>query len=261
MARGSGRAPIQSEVGCWGAITESRRHGHMRSVVTAPILVIEDEPDVRFLICSVLQAAGYATVEAHTGEDALRLVRLERPCLVILDVQLPGVSGYEVCHELRQNLGRDLPIVMLSGKRIESLDRVAGLLIGADDYLAKPFVIDELLARVRGLIRRAPQAAKAGAFNLTEREVDVLRLLACALDQADIAERLGISVKTVGTHLEHVFKKLGVQSRAQAVAVAYREQLINVEPDEATEAIVGRPVLLKLPPRRSQGDDPDRQRA
>jgi DNA-binding response OmpR family regulator len=215
--------------------------------VNAPILVVEDDRDSRFLICTVLQSAGYATIEAQTGEDALQLVRGERPSLVILDVQLPGISGYEVCHELRQTLGRDLPVIMLSGQRVESLDRVAGLLIGADDYVAKPFLIDELLARIRGLIRRTPQATKAVAFKLTHRELEVLGLLAFALDQTDIADRLGISVKTVGTHLEHIFRKLGVQSRAQAVAVAYREELIDANQQDRTDATITGPVLVKFP--------------
>jgi DNA-binding NarL/FixJ family response regulator len=145
---------------------------------------------------------------------------------VIVDVCLPDLSGYEVCRQLKERFGEGLPVLMVSGHRTESFDRVAGLLIGADDYLAKPFAADELLARVRGLVRRSPSLAPSLASKLTAREMEVLQLLARGLDQDDIAGRLFISRKTVATHIDHILQKLGVRTRAQAVAFAYREDLL-----------------------------------
>jgi DNA-binding NarL/FixJ family response regulator len=120
-----------------------------------------------------------------------------------------------------------VPIVFMSGERTESFDRAAGLMLGADDYLMKPFLNEELLARVRGLLRRTIPSPRFLADNLTARELEVLRLLAGGLTQADIASQLLISGKTVGTHIEHILMKLDVPSRAQAVAVAYRENLVE----------------------------------
>jgi DNA-binding NarL/FixJ family response regulator len=135
------------------------------------------------------------------------------------------MSGYEICRDLRELHGAGLPIIFVSGKRAESYDRVAGLLIGADDYLAKPFAPDELLARVRALLRRTDSSDHS---SLTRRELEVLRLLTHGRMQGEIAERLMISPKTVSAHIEHIHAKLGVSSRAQAVAVAFRDRLVEV---------------------------------
>ena len=107
---------------------------------------------------TILTRAGYATLEAATGEAALEAAELNRPEAVVLDVQLPGISGYEVCRKLDEHGDRP-PVLFVSGARIESFDRVAGLLVGGDDYLVKPFAPDELLARLHALIRRARRAA------------------------------------------------------------------------------------------------------
>jgi DNA-binding response OmpR family regulator len=191
------------------------------------ILVVDDDDGLRLLMRTLLERAGFAVREAPTGEQALELAGRERPRLVVLDVRLPGLSGYEVCRALRHAHGDGLPIVFVSGVRKESFDRVAGLLIGADDYLVKPFAPDELLARVRLLLRRSAPAARTRASELTGRELEVLRLLAEGLGPQEIAAYLVISPKTVGTHIEHIFGKLGVRSRAQAVALAFRQELVQ----------------------------------
>ena len=195
----------------------------MRS--SGPILIVEDDAGVRGLLTELLEGAGYATRCAQTGEEGLALARAERPALAILDVSLSGLSGYEVCRALRDDLGERLAIMFVSGARTESFDRVAGLLVGADDYLSKPFAPDELLARVRALLRRS--AAPAAAESLTRREREVLGLLAAGLERSEIARQLVISPKTVGTHVEHILGKLGVHTQAQAVARAYREGLVE----------------------------------
>jgi DNA-binding NarL/FixJ family response regulator len=194
---------------------------------SAPILIVDSDDSAGKLAADVLRSGGYTTLEAKNGEEALEIARRELPCVVILEVQLPGICGYEVCRKLREAFGGSLSIVFLSGLRKESFDRVAGLLLGADDYLMKPFAADELLARVRGLIRRSPAPTSGVASKLTERERDVLQLLVQGLDQKEIANRLFISPKTVGTHTEHIFAKLGVHSRSQALALAYRDDLVD----------------------------------
>jgi two-component system nitrate/nitrite response regulator NarL len=197
------------------------------------ILIVDDEPGFRALVASLLQRAGYATLEAATGEEALAKARVGQPSCILLDVLLPGASGYEVCRELRDEFGEALPIVFVTGERTEPADRVAGLLIGADDYVIKPFDPDELIARVRRHITRSASIARSysaqqqGPFELTRREGDVLRLLAEGLEQDAIARELFISPKTVATHIQRILGKLGVHSRAQAVALAYRQDMVQ----------------------------------
>jgi two-component system, NarL family, nitrate/nitrite response regulator NarL len=191
------------------------------------ILIVDPEQDAREPAAEVLSRAGYSTREVESGEEALAIAKRERPRVVVLEICLPGICGYEVCRELREAFGEELAILFLSGIRKESFDRVAGLLIGADDYLVKPFAADELLARVRTLIRRSPPPTPGLVSNLTRREQDVFQLLVEGLDQKTIATRLCISPRTVGTHTEHIFAKLGVHSRSEAVAVALRHKLVD----------------------------------
>jgi two-component system nitrate/nitrite response regulator NarL len=154
------------------------------------------------------------------------------PLLALVEVNLPEVSGYEVCHELLDNYGDDVGVIFLSADRTEPYDRVAGLLLGATDYIVKPFDSDELLARVRSALRRSEQGGRYGTRKvgalLTAREREVLNLLAGGLNQGEIASKLFISPKTVGTHIQRVLTKLGVHSRAQAVAVAHEQGLTEI---------------------------------
>jgi DNA-binding NarL/FixJ family response regulator len=193
----------------------------------SPILIADHDAEMRSLVATVLAQAGYETLEAASGDEAIDAARRALPRLVVLEVALPGLSGYEVCHQLRNEFGEALPIVFVSGDRTEPFDRVAGFLIGADDYLIKPFAPDELLARVRRLARRNAPVPASVASKLTNREMEVLRLLAEGLEQDDIARQLFITRKTVGTHIENIMRKLGVRSRSQAVALAYREDLLK----------------------------------
>jgi len=191
------------------------------------ILLGDCDADVRALVANVLESAGFEVEEADSGNGAVEAARRDPPGLVVLEVNLPGLSGYEVCHQLREEYGEALPIILVSGERTESFDRVAGILIGANDYLVKPFAPDELLARVRRLVRSTTPVAPVVASKLTARETEVLRLLADGLEPEKIAAQLFISRRTVGTHLENIMQKLGVHSRAQAVALAYRNDLVR----------------------------------
>ena len=205
---------------------------HGWAVDCGPILVVDDDSPMRELLARLLAESGYETVEAATGESALALARERRPALVVLDVHLAGLSGYEVCRQLRERFGQQLPIIFLSGERTEPHDRVAGLMLGGDDYITKPFSPEELVARVRRMLVRTAQEGEepgSGGATLTQREREVLNLMAQGLTQDEIAAQLYISPNTVATHIQHVLGKLAVHSRAGAVASAYRFGLVDAE--------------------------------
>lgn len=117
----------------------------------ASILVVDDEPQIRRVLRSTLSTHGYEIAEAKTGEEALEWMRKEPPDLVLLDMNMPGMGGVEACREIRR--ASDAPIIMLTVRNAER-DKVAALDAGADDYVVKPFGIEELLARIRAALRR-----------------------------------------------------------------------------------------------------------
>jgi two-component system, OmpR family, response regulator len=123
------------------------------------ILIADDDAASRESVSALLRRAGYDATEAASGAEALQAALDEPPVLVILEVELPGMSGYDVCRALRDAFGETLPILLVSGRRTDPLDRVAGLLIGADDYLVKPLGATELLARIRRALTRANSCA------------------------------------------------------------------------------------------------------
>jgi DNA-binding response OmpR family regulator len=133
--------------------------------VSAKILVVDDEARIVKLVRSYLEQAGYVVVEASDGQTALIQARRERPDLIVLDLGLPGIDGFEVARILRRE--GDTPIIMLTA-RIEDTDRIVGLELGADDYVTKPFNPRELVARVRAVLRRTsgtpptPEILRAG---------------------------------------------------------------------------------------------------
>lgn len=207
-------------------------------VAAGCFLIADADERCRTSMAGLLGRAGFRTREAATGEEALAAAREERPALVVLEVSLPDVSGYSVCRQLRGSFGETLPIVFVSGERTEPNDRVAGLLIGADEYLGKPLSADEFLLRVQRLAQRP--TAHAAAAVLTAREHEVLTLLAQGLSQKEIARHLYLSPKTVNTYTERLYEKLGVHSKSQAVAAAFHRGLVDVAPRGA-HAEQGRP--------------------
>ena len=134
------------------------------------VLVIEDEPAILRGLADNLKFESYEVLTAGDGESGYELLRTGRPDLVILDLMLPKMSGYDVCRKARAT-GIRTPIMMLTA-RGEEMDRVAGLDLGADDYLSKPFLLPELLARVRALLRRS-QAAAGGPDSLLFDDVSI----------------------------------------------------------------------------------------
>ena len=133
------------------------------------ILIVDDEPEIVRGLEDNLRFEGYQTLVATNGEDGLRLAASEAPDLVLLDIMMPRVSGWDVCRELRRK-GIDVPIIMLTA-RGEEADRVRGLELGADDYLAKPFSLRELLARVRAVLRRPGPRRKFEEFAFGDARV------------------------------------------------------------------------------------------
>jgi DNA-binding NarL/FixJ family response regulator len=199
-----------------------------------PVLIADEDESSRRLLTAILRNAGYGSLEAADGERALELAREHEPIAAILEIPLSGLSGYELCAALKVEFGASLPVIFLTGSRTESYDRVAGLLLGADDYITKPFAAGELLVRLRNLLhRRSNPEAVRFARRLTRREHEVLGLMAEGLQHQEIARRLFISPKTVGTHVEHILRKLGARSRAQAIAIAYHHHILRPGPGPA----------------------------
>jgi DNA-binding NarL/FixJ family response regulator len=202
----------------------------------ALVLVVDEDEECRQLLARTLGAHGFSVLEAASGEEALELARDRGFVAAILEIPLAGLSGYEVCQQLKAEHGPDVAVIFLSGVRTEPYDRVAGLLLGGDDYLVKPFSPGELVTRLGKLVRRRETRPAGG--QLTRREREILELIGHGLPHAEIARRLFISPKTVATHVEHILRKLGVRSRAQAVAVAYRDGILHPPPHDA--ALSGR---------------------
>jgi DNA-binding response OmpR family regulator len=199
------------------------------------ILIVDDEPAIVRGLEDNLRFEGYETISATTGEDGLARAAREAPDLVLLDVMMPRMSGWDVCRELRKK-GIDVPVIMLTA-RGEEADRVLGLELGADDYVTKPFSLRELLARVRAVLRRpgprqkfeefafadvrirlpSRQVWKAGQdVRLTRKEFDLLVCLVehrgeiltreRLLDEVWGYERLP-TTRTVGPHILRLRRK------------------------------------------------------
>ena len=122
-------------------------------MTTLSILVAEDDPNILTGLVDTLESEGYRVTTATNGEEALRLFEAEKFDLLILDIMMPEISGYDVCKKIRSN-DEDTPIIMLTAKN-EEIDKVVGLQLGADDYVSKPFGVHELLARIQAVLRRS----------------------------------------------------------------------------------------------------------
>ena len=143
-------------------------------MISATILAVDDEPQIRRVLRATLSAQGYTILEAKSGEEALDTIRHERVDLVLLDVNLPGISGLETCREIRS--ASDVPIIMLTVHNAEQ-DKVQALDAGADDYVVKPFGSEELMARIRAALRRSSTAEELPPFEAPDLKIDFSKRL------------------------------------------------------------------------------------
>ena len=134
------------------------------------VLLVEDNPDLAFGLRTSLEVEGYDVLQAESGADGLETARSEAPDLIVLDLMLPEMSGYEVLRRLRRE-GREMPVLILTAKG-EEADKVQGFRLGADDYVVKPVGVLEFLARVEALLRRAQPRAAGGVSRFGDLEVD-----------------------------------------------------------------------------------------
>ena len=221
------------------------------------ILIVEDEKNIVDILSFNLSKEGYETLEAYDGQTGLQLALEQDPDLILLDLMLPKMDGFDVCRNLRQ-AGRSTPVIMLTARE-EETDKVLGLELGADDYITKPFSMRELLARVKANIRRnemAAAAAPAGAvkpagqrlelgritidpdlmvvykdgrpLELTQREYELIRFLASQPGKVFSREAL----------MEHVWNYEGYVGDVRAVDVAVRRLREKVEDDPAAPQFV-----------------------
>jgi DNA-binding response OmpR family regulator len=205
------------------------------SAMAPTVMVVEDEPNIGALVRTYLERAGYGVLWVRSGEDALAELRRHPIRLVVLDIGLPGIDGFEVC----RRIAGEVPVIMLTA-RDEEADRVAGLEVGADDYVAKPFSPRELTARVKAVLRRAGRTPDAHdvlsvgpvvmarsarevhvdgeEVELTQREFDLLEFLMRHAGQVVTRDQLLESVwgfrspgetRTVEVHVAQLRKKLG----------------------------------------------------
>lgn len=207
------------------------------SVTKRNVLIVDDDPESIELLKSCIEEEQFQVLSAFDGETAINMVKEHSPDLVILDVNIPGMNGYEVCHAIRKNEKfSDLPIVFLSGRNLE-VDRITGLEFGADDYISKPFHYKELILRVNNILKRVygmdPSRLRVGpleidvgghvvcingnAISLTLTEFKLLLHLVQDLGKVKSRESLlhaiwdggdGVYSRTIDTHIQRLRSKL-----------------------------------------------------
>ena len=205
------------------------------------VLIVDDVPENLALLSDALERAGYKVLVAMDGISALERMQRMRPDVVLLDAMMPGLDGFETCRRMKAMPAiADIPVLFMTALT-ESEHVVEGFAAGGIDYVTKPIHPEEVLARVAAHLRtarilqsarsqqRAPrpslddeqvQLELVQRFALTVRELEVLQWVACGKTNRDIGTILGLSPRTVNKHLEHVYVKLGVETRTAAAAVA-----------------------------------------
>jgi DNA-binding response OmpR family regulator len=214
---------------------------HSSAAERGVILIVDDTPDNLALLSDALDEVGYMVLVALDGLSALSRIQRRRPDLILLDAIMPGLDGFETCQRIKADAATaDIPVLFMTALT-DSEHVVKGFAAGGIDYVTKPINTEEVLARVASHLRTARilQTARAASqaqpltlndepayatlsarFQLTEREVEVLRWVACGKTNRDIGDILGLSPRTVNKHLEHVYVKLGVETRTAATSVA-----------------------------------------
>jgi len=197
--------------------------------MTHRILVVDDEPDITALVAYHLARAGYRVSTAATGAEALKAAREERPDLVVLDLMLPGVSGYDVLAEMRsREETRDVGVILLTARR-EEADRIRGLSLGADDYLTKPFSPQELILRVAAVLRRLQSPGVAAGSALTAGPLVIDRSAHRVLMDG---QEVGLTATEYKLLLTLVERRGRVQTRPQLL-----ESVWDAQPDIQTRTV------------------------
>ncbi len=209
------------------------------------VLIVEDEPSLVFTLKDTLENEGYEVAIVEDGKEAVNIVKDFRPDLMLLDIMLPGMSGFEVCKKVRE-MKMNFPIIMLTA-RDQEIDKVTGLNIGADDYITKPFGVKELLARIQARLRRANTYNKPGPINtvnlgdirvdlneskvihpdkeveLTTREVELIRFLVANANEPVSRDSL----------LENVWRyEFSTNTRTVDVHISKLRTKIETHPDD-----------------------------
>ena len=211
------------------------------------VLVVDDAPDTLRMLCDALAGEGYTVLVARDGQQALSRLDVITPDAILMDAVMPGLNGFETCQRIKAHAAWSaIPVIFMTGLS-ETADIVAGFDAGGVDYVVKPVRIEEVQARLATHVRNAraarqalaalqwgqtsgqgpdwpapPESARLDEAALTPRETEVLSWLAKGKTNRDIADILGMSHRTVNKHLEHIFEKLGVETRAAAAALASR---------------------------------------
>jgi DNA-binding NarL/FixJ family response regulator len=205
------------------------------------VLIVDDTPENLALLSDALDVAGYMVLVALDGHSALERMQRLRPDVVLLDAMMPGMDGFTTCRHIKgQPDMADIPVLFMTAL-CESEHVLEGFAAGGSDYVTKPIKPDEVLARVAAHLHTSrilqearsqrrtarlalsddcAQQALAQRFQLTSREMEVLYWVACGKTNRDIGDILGLSPRTVNKHLEHVYVKLGVETRTAATALA-----------------------------------------
>lgn len=214
------------------------------------ILVADDDLGIRLSISDYLKLSGYSVITAENGKNALEMVEAYQPHLIVTDVTMPQMDGYEFVERVRQRPAfRLLPVIFLTA-RTDTQERIRGYQLGADVYLPKPFDLDELGAVIRNLLERSQiiqsdwlhraqgqdqqtkqeqdsHSATTSQIVLTEREKSVLELLANGLSNAQIGDRLHLSPRTIEKYVSSLLGKTDTSNRAELVRVALEHHLFN----------------------------------
>lgn len=204
------------------------------------VMIVDDVPDNLALLSGALDQAGYMVLVALDGLSALERMQRLKPDIVLLDAMMPGLDGFDTCRRIKAQAElEDVPVLFMTALT-ESEHVLAGFEAGGIDYVTKPIHPEQVLARVAAHLRTARalqnarlistqtppadnrqiQAMLTQRYQLTGREVEVLHWVSCGKTNRDIGDILGLSPRTVNKHLEHVYVKLGVETRTAAAAIA-----------------------------------------
>ena len=212
------------------------------------ILIADDDPGIRLSVSDYLELSGYSVITAKNGQQALSLLESYRPHLLISDIKMPLVDGYDLVRQVRQRPEfRLLPVIFLTERR-STHERIRGYQAGCDLYLPKPFEMEELSAIIRNLLERSQivqsergfsvsyqesdsdrsaRALKQTSFNFTQREQQVLELLSTGLSNIDIGGKLHLSHKTIEKYVSSLLRKTETSNRTALIRFALEHHLVD----------------------------------